>query len=75
MATVTLTSPPKRIASSRKPHPARMHRCPECGHILRVSGLGRHQVYFDLDDERSFEPVMDRACPQCGHGLPAKGLP
>lgn len=48
------------------------YTCPECGHVLRVSGLGRHRVFFELDDERADHPVMDRRCPQCGHGLPAK---
>jgi hypothetical protein len=46
--------------------------CPECEHALRVSGLGRHRVYFELGDDRSVDPVMNRACPVCGHGLPGK---
>jgi len=29
-------------------------------------------VYFELDDERSDDPVMNRICPKCGHGLPGK---
>jgi ribosomal protein S27AE len=37
-----------------------------------MSGLGRHRVYFELDDERSEDPVMNRVCPGCGHGLPGK---
>jgi ribosomal protein S27AE len=37
-----------------------------------VSGLGRHRVYFELDDERSDHPVMNRVCSACGHGLPGK---
>ena len=49
--------------------------CPECRQVLRVSGLGRHQVYFELDDERSDAPVMDRLCPGCGHGLLGKNAP
>ena len=44
----------------------------ECGHVLRVSGLGRHRVYFELEDDRSEHPVMNRACPGCGHGLLGK---
>jgi hypothetical protein len=47
------------------------YRC-ECGHILRVFGLGRHRVYFEPGDARLDNPVMDRACPQCGRGLPGK---
>jgi hypothetical protein len=50
------------------------YRC-ECGHVLRVSGGGRHRVYFELTDARLDNPVMDRACPQCGHGLPGKNQP
>jgi hypothetical protein len=49
--------------------------CCECGHVLRVSGGGRHRVYFELSDERQDNPVMDRACPQCGSGLPGENQP
>jgi ribosomal protein S27AE len=49
------------------------YSCPRCGHLLRVSGLGRHRVYFEIDDRRSDDVVMDRICPECGHGLPGKG--
>jgi hypothetical protein len=52
--------------------PARTYSCPGCEHVLRVSGLGRHRVYFELDDERSHDPVMNRVCPVCAHGLPGK---
>jgi len=44
----------------------------ECGHVLRVFGLGRHRVYFERGDAQLDNPVMDRACPQCGRGLPGK---
>jgi hypothetical protein len=40
--------------------------------MLRVSGLGRHRVYFEPEDERAEHPVMDRVCPECAHGLPGK---
>jgi hypothetical protein len=46
--------------------------CCECGHVLRVSGLGRHRVYFELSDEQRDNPVMNRVCPECGRGLPGK---
>jgi hypothetical protein len=46
--------------------------CAECGHVLRVSGLGRHRVYFELDDTHSDHPVMHRVCPECSYGLPGK---
>lgn len=58
---------PTTARPSRPPY-----ECPECRHPLRVSGLGRHRVYFELDDQRSDHPVMDRVCPECGHGLPGK---
>jgi len=48
------------------------YSCPECGHVLRVFGLGRHRVYFELDDEHFNDPVLDRACPECGHPLPTR---
>jgi hypothetical protein len=35
-----------------------------------ADGVGRHRLYFELDDERSDHPVMNRECPACGHGLP-----
>ena len=72
MASVTLIAPTERLPRSRTHDPGARHSCPECGHVLRVSGLGRHRVYFELDDERSDEPVMNRVCPACTHGLPGK---
>ena len=53
------------------PDRRREHRC-ECGHVLRVFGGGRHQVYFEPGDERLDDPVMNGACPGCGRGLPGK---
>lgn len=47
------------------------YRC-DCGHILRVFGLGRHRVYFEPGDARLDNPVMDRVCPECGRGLQGK---
>ena len=77
MASATLVAPPElapseRIVPSATPDPRRTYTCPECGHHLRVSGLGRHRVYFELIDERSDDPVMNRVCPACGRGLPGK---
>ena len=72
---VTLIAPPQRLAPSAGLDPRRTHSCPECGHILRVSGLGRHRVYFELSDELADDPVMNRVCPACGHGLPGKNQP
>jgi hypothetical protein len=72
MATATLTPPPERLVPPSKPDLRRTYSCPECGHVLRVSGLGRHRVYFELDDERASDPVMNRVCPECARGLPGK---
>ncbi len=70
MSSATLIAPPERPVPQGKPDSRRTYACPECGHVLRVSGLGRHRVYFGLDDERLVTPVMNRLCPVCGHGLP-----
>jgi hypothetical protein len=66
---------PERRAPSGKLDRGATYSCPECGHTLRFSGLGRHRVYFELDDARSEDPVMSRVCPACGHGLPGKNAP
>ena len=47
------------------------YRC-DCGHALRVSGLGRHRIYFPLDNADLNDPVMTGLCPACGRGLPGK---
>ena len=72
MAGATLSAPPERQAPSRGPDPGPTYSCPNCEHVLRVSGLGRHRVYFELDHGRSDDLVMNRVCPGCGHGLPGK---
>jgi predicted RNA-binding Zn-ribbon protein involved in translation (DUF1610 family) len=72
MAGATLIAPRQRFADSGQPEPRSTYSCPECGHVLRVSGLGRHRVYFEIGDERSDEPVMNRVCPACGRGLLGK---
>jgi hypothetical protein len=71
MAGATLTVPPQRVADSVQPNPRSTYTC-ECGHALRVSGGGRHRVYFELGGERLDEPVMSRLCSACGRGLPGK---
>lgn len=73
MGEATLTAAPERTATPRKPDLRPTHSRPKRGHVLRVIGLGRHRVYFELADDRSYDPVMNRACPECGHGLPGKG--
>jgi hypothetical protein len=68
----TLIALPVRPALATRPASRPAYTCPECKHLLRVSGLGRHRVYFELGDERSEDPVINRVCPACGHGLPGK---
>ncbi len=72
MTSAVLIAPTDGPAPAAKPDSRPPYSCSECGHLLRVSGLGRHRVYFELEDERSQEPVMNRGCPECGHGLPGK---
>jgi hypothetical protein len=75
MAGATLIAPPQRFADAGQPDPRSTYICPDCGHALRVSGGGRHRVYFELGDQRLDEPVMNRICPACGRGLPGKNRP
>jgi predicted RNA-binding Zn-ribbon protein involved in translation (DUF1610 family) len=75
MTSATLIAPDERLAPAVAPDSRRTYTCPQCGHVLRVAGLGRHRVYFELTDERADDPVMNRVCPSCGHGLPGKNAP
>ena len=43
----------------------------ECGKTYRVSGEGRHRVYW-ADDSTMRDPIVDRECPDCGKALPAE---
>jgi predicted RNA-binding Zn-ribbon protein involved in translation (DUF1610 family) len=72
MTSGTLIAPAERPAPATNPDSSSSYTCPECGHVLRVTGLGRHRVYFERDDERAGHPVMNRVCPGCGHGLAGK---
>jgi hypothetical protein len=74
MTSATLVAPPERLAPGTKPDSRPPYTCPECGHTLRVTGLGRHRVYFEFDAEGSDDPVMNSVCP-CQHGLPGKNTP
>ena len=47
------------------------YRC-ECGHVLRVFGGGRHQVYFEPANAPMHDPIMNGRCSSCGRGLPGK---
>jgi ssDNA-binding Zn-finger/Zn-ribbon topoisomerase 1 len=68
----TLIAPGEPLATTSASDPRPTYTCPECEHVLRVSGLGRHRVYFELNHEWSHDPVMNRVCPACGRGLPGK---
>jgi hypothetical protein len=75
MASATLIAQPGQLVTAGVLDRRGTYICPECGHVLRVSGLGRHCVYFELDDNRADNPVMNRVCPVCAHGLPGKNRP
>jgi hypothetical protein len=72
MTSGTLIAPPQRAPPPADPQLRPPYTCAECGHVLRVSGLGRHRVYFELDDARSDHPIINRVCSACGDGLPGK---
>ncbi len=72
MTNATLIAPTERHLPPVNPQLRAPYACAECGHVLRVSGLGRHRVYFELDDKHSDHPVMHRVCPECGYGLAGK---
>jgi hypothetical protein len=52
--------------------PQQQFTCAACQHVMRVAGLGRHAVYFELTDTLLDHPVMDRVCAQCQAALPGK---
>jgi hypothetical protein len=68
MARPPLITPSEQPAPSGQPDAGSSYSCSGCGHVLRVSGLGRHQLYFD----RPNTLVMDGVCPACRQGLPGK---
>jgi hypothetical protein len=72
MTSGTLIAPPEPAPPTANQPLRPPYTCPDCGHVLRVAGVGRHRVYFERDDKRLDHPVMDRVCPECGHGLPGK---
>ena len=68
MAGPPLIAPSEQPAPCGQPGPGPSYRCPGCGHVLRVSGLGRHRLYFD----RPNILVMNGVCPVCRDSLPGK---
>ena len=71
MASATLIAPAEAPPASGNPDRGTAYRC-ACGHALRVFGGGRHRVYFEPENMRLDQPVMNRVCPECERGLPAK---
>ena len=54
-----------RVLPSRKQAAGDRFRC-ECGQTLRVTGGGRHRIYFSGDDA-----LLESACPSCSRPLPS----
>jgi hypothetical protein len=52
-------------------HQRGVYRC-QCGHVFRVFGGGRHQVYLEPENVALDDPIMNGVCPVCGRGLPGK---
>ena len=71
MASATLIAPADAPPASGHLDRGTGYRC-ECGHTLWVFGGGRHRVYFEPENIRLDEPVMNRVCPACGRGLAGK---
>jgi hypothetical protein len=71
VASGTLIAARARSALSEQRDRGPVHRC-DGGHVLRFSGGGRHRVYFEPDDVRFDDPVMNGDCPQGGRALPGK---
>ena len=46
-------------------------RCESCGQPFRISGEGRHRIYW-LPDAAPGDPVLDGRCPSCGTPLPGE---
>jgi hypothetical protein len=67
-------APPIEPTTGPEPDARTVYRC-DCGQVLRVSGGGRHRVYFDPGNAALDDPVMNRVCPACGAGLPGKNGP
>jgi hypothetical protein len=58
-----------KLQDDRRPEEAEEHtwRC-RCGQEFRVSGEGRHRVYWLIDADPG-DPVLDGRCPNCGRSL------
>ena len=71
METAAVLTPDVSVPTGGTPAPHGEYRC-ECGRTFRVSGGGRHRIYFEPSDSALDDPVMNGVCPECGRGLPGK---
>jgi predicted RNA-binding Zn-ribbon protein involved in translation (DUF1610 family) len=72
VAPVTAEHASATPAATPRAEPRGDYTCPRCGHFMRVFGGGRHRIYFERDNAKLDDPIMDGVCPKCGLGLPGK---
>src|SRR5215210_2967574 len=60
----------RRAREQQAPRREESWQC-ACGQRFRVSGLGRHRVYW-LEGAREADPVLSERCPSCERLLPAE---
>ena len=61
----TLRSRVAGVLPSRRKAADDRFKC-DCGETLRVTGGGRHRIYFQGD-----EALLESACPSCSRPLPS----
>jgi hypothetical protein len=61
-------TPAPATADAAVPHE---WHCESCGQAFRISGEGRHRIYW-LPDAAPSDPVVDGQCPSCGTPLPGE---
>jgi len=64
------TAPLEGARSPAEPEEPRMVTC-TCGTEYRMTGVGRHRVYWPADAPDD-DPVLGDECPECGEPLPAE---
>jgi hypothetical protein len=62
----------EEATGDRQDHPAGIEewQC-SCGQRYRVSGAGRHRIFW-LADAETADPVLSDRCPNCDETLPAQ---
>ena len=68
-ATLGLIARRVRPALARRRKPAQQTWSCECGQSFRVSGAGRHRVFW-LPDAAHNDPLLTPVCPSCERPLP-----